>query len=158
MMNNMNYTIYIDGDVMRDMSVLVKKANAEIQDACAQMRSVEEHKDWQCREKVNINENLAVIRKYSTELSEDADYFANAVVRVAEEFEKKQKELQDKFQYLEAKLGKVLAVPFSNGSSTNIGSSTEGAVSSVLSDNNGWWKSVSEPINNWDISSIGNDK
>lgn len=157
MMNN-NYTIYIDGDIMREMSLLVKKANAEIQDACAQMRGVEEHRDWKCKEKVNINDSLAAIRKYSAELSEDAECFAGAVVHAAEDFEKKQRELQDRFEYLEAKLGAALAVPFSKGNTTNAGMATANVVNSSLSDNGGWWKGVSEPINVWDISSIGSEK
>ena len=155
---NANYTIFIDGDVMREMSLLVKKANAEIQDACAQMRGVEEHDDWKCKEKININEALATIRKCSSMLSEDAECFAGAVVHAAEDFERKQKDLQDRFEYLETKLGSVLAVPFSKGNTTNVGTATANAVNSSLSDNGGWWKGVSEPINVWDITSIGSEK
>lgn len=157
-MMNSNYTIFIDGDVMREMSLLVKKANAEIQDACTQMQGVEEHTDWKCREKININEALATIRKCSARLSEDAECFAGAVVHAAEDFEKKQKELQDKFEYLEAKLGTALAIPFEKGSTSNVGAATTNAVNNSLSENGGWWKGVSEPINVWDISSIGSEK
>ncbi len=102
--------ISIDTDLMKQLVSASSAANAEIDKAAASLNRVATHYDWECREKVIINNFTEQNKKTARRLQENSRSFLNTLTGVAAEFENSENSINNMFPGLEAIIGSVAAV------------------------------------------------
>ena len=102
--------ISIDTDLMKQLVSASSVANAEIDKAAASLNRVATHYDWECREKIIINNYTEQNKKAARRLQENSRSFLNTLTDVAAEFENSENSINHMFPGLEAIIGSVAAV------------------------------------------------
>ncbi len=102
--------ISIDTDLMKQLVSASSAANAEIDKAAASLNRVATHYDWECREKVVINNYTEQNKKAARRLQENSRSFLNTLTYVAAEFENSENSINNMFPGLEAIIGVAVAV------------------------------------------------
>lgn len=103
--------ISIDTGLMRQLVSASNTANAEIDKAVTSLNRVATHYDWECPEKVVINNYTEQNKKAVRRLQENSRNFLNALTNTVQEFENSENSINNLFSGLEALIGAAAALP-----------------------------------------------
>lgn len=180
----MSDRIKIDPENLEQMSAVMESATDAIEEAVALMTQIVTHRDWTCKERYRINEQIEEIQKAVRLIMTMGSGFARAVRRVLKKFKEREERIRQLFETVEDMLRRLLGIKPEGGvtnSGTEIvtdGGSLQDTVATVVHDlreNLGGWNwnrpvilpspvpivreisnlsSVTEPISTTDFGSL----
>lgn len=125
--------ISVDTEKMNSMASLAQRINAEIDLCITALLPVVQHSDWNCRERDEINDGIATIRKNATVLQENIDTFSSRLKYVASLFDEYEASLPNQYQQISTLLGNSFSAPCA-GTTVASGAVTAG-VSAAMAEN-----------------------
>ena len=103
--------ISIDTEIIYLMANLAQNVREELETCMNVLSPIEEHNDWNCKERDSINENILLVKKGNKQLQEMIEVFANAMRSVAQEFSNFEMINSNEYQQVETSYGAALSIP-----------------------------------------------
>lgn len=118
----MSDRIKIDPENLEQMSAVMESATDAIEEAVALMTQIVAHRDWTCKERYRINEQIEEIQKAVRLIMTMGSGFAGAVRRVLKKFKEREERIRQLFETVEDMLRRLLGIgPAGGVTSTGTG-------------------------------------
>lgn len=135
----MSDRIKIDPENLEQMSAVMESATDAIEEAVALMTQIVAHRDWTCKERYRINEQIEEIQKAVRLIMTMGSGFAGAVRRVLKKFKEREDRFRQLFETVEDMFRRLLSIGpaggvTSTGTGVVIGEGLRDAVDSTFYD------------------------